>query len=182
MLSEPLAAVVGMPREAFVWAAVAAGAAGAASVSLLRLLVRRGVHPPEVTVAPWPLTPGAPAEVRFTQHLKRSFAPRELRAELTCKESATYDVGTESRTDTATRLNTHLPPVDLTGGGSRGRYEPARSDPARRAVTAVWNLDLPPDLPPSLEVRRNAVAWTLEITLVIDRRPDVTTTFALHVL
>ena len=82
------------------------------------------VHPAEIAVSPWPLTPGAPAEVRFAQRLKKGLALRELRAELKCKESATYGAGTDSRTDTSERLKTALPPVDLTGGGSRGRYEP----------------------------------------------------------
>ena len=46
----------------------------------------------------------------------------------------------------------------------------------------MWELDLPPGLPPSLKARHNSVAWTLTVTLVIDRHPDVTTTFALRVL
>ncbi|QDT15907.1 hypothetical protein [Alienimonas californiensis] len=150
---------------------------GAAFLALLGygLMVRWAVHPGEAAISPWPLRPGDVGEVRFAQRLKKGLALRELRAELKCVESARYRVGTNTRTETADRYALALPPIDLSPEG--GAFEPAR-----QAVTAVWEIALPADAPPSLDTSNNDVNWTLTVTLVIDRHPDAHSTFKLHVV
>ncbi|MEM9701896.1 MAG: hypothetical protein AAF907_05580 [Planctomycetota bacterium] len=139
------------------------------------LLVRAAVHPAEAAISPWPLRPGETAEVRFAQRLKRGLALRELTATLLCVEEVRYTVGTDTRTDTRERHRIPLPPVDLVEGD--GQFEPAR-----QAVTAVWELPVPADAPPSLDTSHSDVNWTLEVSLVIDRYPDAATKFALRVV
>ncbi|MFH5803580.1 hypothetical protein [Alienimonas sp. DA493] len=151
------------------------GAAAALGLLGYGLMVRWAVHPAEAAVFPWPLRPGSAGEVRFAQRLKKGLALRELRAELKCVERARYRVGTDTRTDTADRHVVTLPPVDLSPEG--GAFEPAR-----QAVTAVWEIAIPEDAPPSLDSANNDVDWTLDVTLVIDRHPDASTTFKLNVV
>ena len=153
----------------------AAGGLIVCGVLLYAVLVRTAVHPAEVAVAPWPLVPGRPAEVRFAQRLKKGLALRELTASLVCTESATYRIGTDSTTLTETRHEETLPPVDL-------RPEAGGFEPARQAVTAQWAFIPPADGPPSLEASNNRVTWELRIALVIDRHPDARCRFALRVV
>lgn len=156
------------------WVIVGLGVVAALALVGYQLLLRSAVHPAEAAVSPWPLRPGEPCEIRFAQRLKRGLALRELTAELTCTESARYRVGTDTRTETRERFRTELTPVDLSpeGGGFQ---------PARQAVTAAWEATLPADAPPSLDAQNNDVTWELSVTLVIDRHPDATTDFTLHV-
>ena len=153
------------------------GLGGTAFVAVLgwALLVKMAADPGEAAVSPWPLTPGTTAEVRFAQRLKKGLALRELRAELTCVESARYRVGTDTRTETRERFQRTLPPVDLLR--KQEAYEPAR-----QAVTAAWEVAIPADLPPSLDTTNSDVNWTLIVILAIDRYPDAKSTFALKVI
>ena len=151
-----------------------AGVLLAGGLAVFGLLLAAAVDAAQLAVAPWPLRPGGVVELRFAQRLKRGLTLNELLAEVNCVESARYTVGTDTRTDTRTRLNRHLEPVDL---------KPAADGfaPARDAVTAAWTLNLPPDLPPSLDTHHSDVTWSLKVTLVIDRHPDAVTTFPLEV-
>jgi len=151
------------------------GAALFVGVLMYGLMLRWAVHPAEAAISPWPLRPGTTGEVRFAQRLKRGLALRELQAELKCVETARYRVGTNTRTDTAERCRVALPPIDLSPAS--GGFQPAR-----QAVTAAWEIEIPEDALPSLDTNDNDVDWTLVVTLVIDRHPDASTTFKLSVV
>ena len=142
------------------------------------VLVNSAAHPAELVIAPYPLRSGDACEVRFAQRLKRGLRLNRLLAEVVCVEKARYDHGSgddrSTRTDTATRLDRHLPPVDLAAGDDS-------SAPARQAVTAAWAFEVPPGLPPSLDAGRNDVTWSLTVTLAVDRHPDVVTRVPLEV-
>ncbi|NNJ25487.1 hypothetical protein [Alienimonas chondri] len=151
------------------------GAATFLAVLGYGLMLRWAVHPGEAAISPWPLRPGMTGEVRFAQRLKKGLALNELRAELTCTEVARYRVGTNTRTERNERYRISLPPVTFDSKG--GRYEPAR-----QAVTAVWEITIPADAPPSLDTHNSDVNWELAVTLDIDRHPDARTNFPLRVL
>ena len=187
----PVAAVFGavayyFAREFFgePWGWVAAGLVLCVTASFVAysLLLRSGMEPPEAAVSPWPLRPGVTAEARFAMKLKRTLAVRRVTAEVTCEEEAQYRVGTDTRTVTETPHRIELAPIEYAADSFEGGSDRNPPPAAGEAVLAKWEFTIPTDAAPSLDAPDNEVTWRLTVTVEIDRHPDRTARFDLHVL
>jgi hypothetical protein len=122
----------------------------------------------ELFVQRWPLRRNEVVRVRYQRDLKTVLAVREVKAQLICEESATYQQGTDTRTVTEIVFQTPLDLVD--------------ENVTPQQIQMDWNVRIPPALPPSLEVYRNRVHWRIKVDVTVDGLPDDDSTFKLLVV
>lgn len=132
-----------------------------------RWRVLRALHPGELFIQQWPLRRNESVRIRYLRLIKTSAAVRSIRARLQCVESATYQQGTDTRTVTETRFDTILESVQQ------------RIDPDR--IEIDWELQVPEDQPPSLDVYRNSIQWSVVVEITFQEIPEDDSTFQLLV-
>ncbi len=115
----------------------------------------------------WPLAIGSSTVVWFGRPLAKSTTtPRPRDARLILRESATYRVGTDTRTATSDLLKVPLSLTDRSMDGISG-YE--------------TELVIPPDGPPTIQLDSNLVEWIVEFELDAPRAPATTSRFTVLV-
>ncbi len=115
------------------------------------ILEIRRWEPTELHFSNWPLELGSTTTVRVIRRAKQAVpdASYKLEAELECEESATYTVGTDTRTDTR---EVHEDEVIVEGHLKD------------RTFSATFELDIPLDRgAPSMDLGNNKVEWKLDI-------------------
>ena len=125
------------------------------------------LHPGELFVQQWPLRRNETVRVRYVRLIKSSVMVQSISARVECMESATYQQGTDTRTVTETRYTQELESVQQ------------KIDPER--IEADWELAIPADQPPSLEVYRNHIRWSIVVSLTFAGIPADDSTFQLLV-
>lgn len=108
-------------------------------------------EPLELHFASWPLELGSSTTVTVVRRAKRAVpdATYTLDADLTCKESATYTVGTDTRTDTDT---VHRAQVSSVGHLQDNTF------------VGTVQLDIPHNRgAPTMDLGNNEVEWKLDI-------------------
>lgn len=93
-------------------------------------------------------------------------APR-LTADLVCKEHVTYRQGTDDHTVTRE---------------VRRRELAVRDDQLPDSVSGQVTVAVPADVPPSMSLRHNGIAWSVEVRVEVPGVPVDTGTFAVVVL
>ncbi len=116
-----------------------------------------------------PLRLGSESIARFRRRARRAGSARDatVRAVLTCTESATYQVGTTSRTVTASLVKA---PQSVT---AYPRDEVLEVD-----ITVVIGLF---DGPPTMDLGNNSVRWELEVEIDAPHAPDDASSFPIVV-
>ena len=84
-----------------------------------------------------------------------------------CIESATYQQGTNTRTVTETVFEQPL--------------EVVADNTSTEEIQLDWMLRIPGGLPPSLDVYRNKVNWSVKVNVAVDSFPDDDSTFPILV-
>ena len=123
------------------------------AVLALAMLELQRWEPLELHFAEWPLQIGSSTPVRAIRRAKQSVPDAQftLEAELECKESATYTVGTDTRTDTDV---VHEHEVEVTGHLQDRVFE------------AHFTIDIPHNRgAPSMDLGNNKVEWKLDIDI-----------------
>lgn len=116
-------------------------------LTVKRIMVARKLAPPSLTLSQWPVRLGGRCKVRFERRTKDGTKFTSVEGALVLVESATYRVGTDTRTVTKDVWSTPLVP------------RPAQGD----AVRAEWDLEPPVDGPPSFEAPRNRLRWEVRM-------------------
>ncbi len=115
------------------------------------ILEIRRWEPMELHFSNWPLELGSSTTVQVIRRAKQAVpdASYKLEAELECEESATYTVGTDTRTDTR---EVHEDEIVVEG------------HLRDRTFSATFELDIPLERgAPSMDLGNNKVEWKLDI-------------------
>jgi hypothetical protein len=117
-----------------------------------RALEARAWHPAELHLPQSPLSLGSFSAAEFMRASKKSTKldhSAQVHSELRCVESATYTVGTNSRTDTESIFEKRQ---TIDGGFTSGTY------------TASLPIQIPVDRgAPTMDVGNNEISWEIEI-------------------
>ena len=116
----------------------------------------------------WPLHLGESATVTFRRSTTGEINVTQIEGKLRCYESATYSVGTSSRTVTEEVYSALLPSYTIT--------------PGVKQHLAAWQIQVPQQAPPSFSTSSNSLVWSLDVTLHSQNFPNVTSAFVLTVL
>lgn len=136
-----------------------------------RLAVTFRMPAGRLSLSSWPIHPGDAVEALFRRPLRGARGGEELLllgVALQVHEEATYDVGTDSRTDKATSRSLELEPTD-SGIDARG-------------IHARFLFELPLEGPCSFRSRSNLVTWRVHLTLQASGYPKDDSDFDLLVL
>jgi hypothetical protein len=118
---------------------------------LRNYLIRRRLKRAVLLVRPWPVRLGSEVELKFRATLRSRSPIRAFKAQLECAEEVTIGSGKYQKHNYATLFGVDLPSSD------------ARCEDGK--VTAEWKASVPEGLPPSLDVRDNAVRWLVNATI-----------------
>ncbi len=127
-------------------------------------------NPIEVVFGEWPLTLGSSQQLHVHRTAKTPVPDGTiaLTGELTCTERVTYQVGTETRTDTATPA---VLPVSGMGPLTQGRFD------------GTVELTIPLDRgAPTLELNNNQITWKLKLELTNPNGADKSMSFRIPVV
>lgn len=115
--------------------------------TIKRINVARKLAPPTLELAQWPVRLGGRCKVRFERRTKDGTRFDSVQGTFVLVESATYRVGTDTRT--VTKDVWSMPLVPRAGQGE--------------TVRAEWELEPPVDAPSSFEAPRNRLRWEVRI-------------------
>lgn len=135
-----------------------------------KLLVWMRFEAGELEVTPWPIQMGDTVHLRFRRRVNGKAAVRWIEGSLECLESAGYTEGTSRTTATHLVLNRKFEAVADPMPGPDG------------ALEAEWNVEIPPEGPPSFFAANNRIDWKVVANLVVDGWPDDDSEFALTVI
>lgn len=138
-------------------------------LSLIPALRGLKIRPPVVTIPETPLTPGQSFPFSYTQEVKKQIVVEVGTIKFLCRESATYQVGTDTRTDTFDRIVAEVP----IEGSTFGPGEP---------FNFTLELLVPPNAMPTFESMSNKIQWLVIVNLKIEKWPDVGETFSIPVV
>ena len=140
---------------------------GVACVQIKELLQFGKAH---LVVPTWPLKRGQRCKFYYSRPVKkRGFSVDKLECKLEVQEAATYQVGTDTRTDYETIWSIKTTELPLSSG-RRGELE------------LEWEFDLPDRLPPSFHARRNKINWNVTVDVFADKKKIADSSFMLLVL
>lgn len=134
---------------------------------LRRFKVYKALCPGELFVQQWPLRRNESIRIRYLRLIKTSATVQSVTARLQCVESATYQQGTDTRTVTETVYTADLEEVEREGDLDK--------------IQVDWQLEIPAYKPPSLDVYRNEIRWSVVVALNFNEIPEDDSTFALLV-
>ena len=137
-------------------------------LSMIPVLRGLKIRPPVVTIPEQPLVPGQAFPFNYTQEIKKQLLVESGTIKFLCRESATYRVGTDTRTHTYDRVISEVP----IAGTSFGPGEP---------FNFTLELAVPADGMPTFEAMSNKIQWLVMVNLKIAQWPDVSETYNIPV-
>lgn len=130
--------------------------------------VLQGWNEGTLHLAEWPMMIGGTQTAWFSRTSKRTGdLPSLVTGQLILRESATYQVGTDTRTATedVTTIDLELIPAERSG-----------------VAGFEFELTIPGDGPSTIELGRNLVEWLVEFTVDDPDAPETTSLFLIRVL
>jgi hypothetical protein len=134
------------------------------------VLVTSKLQAGEIVMSRFPLRMGEELKIKYRRQLRRGqiLSPGEISATLIAYDWIKYNVGTDTRTETATIWEQSFPTREVPSGLSKVEYD--------------FPIKIPLEGPPSFEATSSKVIWELRVTLKLPGIPKDDSSFRLIVV